>query len=145
MKRDLHAYPWCSIFITLYLLNEREKWERVQNNWNLIVFIALKPVLFWCHKNKTFKIHARYHSKEGTGNIVWYCSYLLLTLIILLLIRVKRKCEIASFLYFLAKNKFSLKIIKKIPSMPKYIQFYIFISKRYILLYDYEFYYRLES
>lgn len=29
--------------------------------------------------------------------------------------------------------------------MLKYIQFYIFLPKRYILLYDYEFYYRPES
>ena len=46
---------------------------------------------------------------------------------------------------FLQKINWFLKIIKKISSMIKYIQFCVFNIKRYILLYDYEFYYRLES
>lgn len=38
MKRDLHAYLRCAISLFCIYLNEREKWERVQNNWNIIVF-----------------------------------------------------------------------------------------------------------
>ena len=68
------------------------------------------------------------------------------TSIILLLIRAKKEVQFYKLIYiFLQKINWFLKIIKKISSMLKYIQFCIFNIKRYILLYDYEFYYRPES